>query len=135
MSKSPAFQLYAAEFLADENVVMMSNQQAGCYIKLMCYCWREGSIPSDIDRIARLCSEDSQAMAGLWGGLKACFITSPTDPQRLIHGRLDKERIKQADFKKKMAEAGTNGAKKRWGGKKAPKNPENNGVGDSQAIG
>lgn len=36
--KSPAFQFYAAEFLADENVVLMTNQEVGCYIKLMAYC-------------------------------------------------------------------------------------------------
>ena len=51
--KSPAFQFYAAEFLADENVVLMTNQELGCYMKLMCYCWREGSIPSEIPKIAK----------------------------------------------------------------------------------
>ena len=70
---SPAFQFYPAEFLADENVVLMSNQELGCYVKLMCYCWREGSIPSDVQKIARLCGEDGLAMAELWTAIRPCF--------------------------------------------------------------
>lgn len=111
---SPAFQFYAAEFLADENVVLMSNQEVGCYIKLMAYCWREGSIPADIAKIARLCGEDSSAMAKLWLSIKQCFVLANGSHDRLTHPRLEKEREKQSEFKKERAEAGKKGAAARW---------------------
>lgn len=115
--KSPAFQFYAAEFLADENVVLMTNQEVGCYIKLMAYCWREGSIPADTNKMARLCGEDSLAMAQLWTAISKCFVESLADDCRLVHPRLEKERSKQDEHRKERAESGKRGAEKRWGAK------------------
>jgi uncharacterized protein YdaU (DUF1376 family) len=111
---APSFQFYPADFLADENVVMMSNQEIGCYIKLMCYCWREGSIPSDLGRIARLCGEDGSAMADLWLAIGSCFEIAIDDPNRLVHPRLVKERSKQIEHKKERADSGRKGAESRW---------------------
>jgi hypothetical protein len=112
--KSPAFQFYPAEFLSDENVALMNNQELGCYIRLMCYCWREGSIPSDIKKIAKLCGEDGSAMAQLWDSIKLCFKLGNGSSDRLIHPRLEKERLKQEAFKKERSESGQKGAKHRW---------------------
>lgn len=113
-NKAPAFQFYAAEFLADENVALMSNQEIGCYIKLICFCWREGSIPSDIAKIARLCGEDSSAMALLWVSIKPCFGEADGSPDRLVHKRLQAEREKQLAFKAERSAAGKRGAESRW---------------------
>jgi uncharacterized protein YdaU (DUF1376 family) len=113
MNKSPAFQFYAAEFLADENVVMMSNQEVGCYIKLMAYCWREGSIPSDISKIGKLCGEDGSAMAQLWLSIGCCFSSASTS-DRLIHKRLETEREKQEKYRFERSESGKKGAKAKW---------------------
>jgi len=113
MNKSPAFQFYAAEFLADENVVMMSNQEVGCYIKLMAYCWREGSIPSDISKIGKLCGEDGLAMAQLWLSIGCCFSSASTS-DRLIHKRLETEREKQEKYRFERSESGKKGAKAKW---------------------
>lgn len=113
--KSPAFQFYPADFLADENVVLMSNREIGCYIKLMCYCWREGSIPSDVNKIARLCGEDSSAMADLWIAISSCFELAINDPSRMVHPRLTTELQKQSEHKKERSESGKKGAEARWG--------------------
>ncbi len=113
--KSPAFQFYPSDFLSDENVVMMSNQEIGCYIKLMCFCWREGSIPSDITRISKLCGEDSSDMAKLWLAISSCFTVAIDDSSRMVHPRLEKERIKQQEHKKERSESGIKGAEARWG--------------------
>jgi uncharacterized protein YdaU (DUF1376 family) len=112
--KAPAFQFYPADFLADENVALMTNQEIGCYIKLMCYCWREGSIPSDVAKIARLCGEDGLAMAELWTAICSCFDTAIDDPSRLIHPRLESERKKQIEFRSERSESGKKGANARW---------------------
>ena len=110
----PAFQFYPADFLADENVVLMTNQQIGCYIKLICYCWREGSIPSEIEQIAKLCGEEPPAMASLWHAIQHCFRPTRGGTPRLVHPRLQRERRKQSTFKTDKARAGRKGAEALW---------------------
>jgi uncharacterized protein YdaU (DUF1376 family) len=121
MEKAPAFQFYPSDFLSDENVVLMNNQEVGCYIKLLCFCWKQGSIPGDMAKIAKLCNEDENSMAQLWHSLKPCFIENGNDG-RFYNKRLEKERKKQIEFKKERSESGYKGAVSRWGKKKKSKN-------------
>jgi uncharacterized protein YdaU (DUF1376 family) len=114
MSKSPAFQFYPSDFLSDENVSLMSNRELGCYIKLLSHCWLEGSIPSDMGKISRLCGEPKEVMAELWLSLNKCFLPCVQDSTRLLNMRLEKERKKQTDRKKERSESGKRGAKSRW---------------------
>ena len=114
----PCFQFYPADFLADENVVAMTNQQVGCYFKLICYCWREGSIPDDVARLALLCGETPEEMALLWSAIKMCFKVDSRNSGRLLHPRLERERLKQKKYKSTKSAAGKLGAKSRWGNKK-----------------
>lgn len=107
MNRYPAFQFYPQDFLSDENVELMSNDQLGAYIRLLCYCWIHGSIPAEIDKLATLCRTDAAAMPSLWEGLKKCFREGG---DRLTHPRLDKEREKIRSFSKKQSER----AKKGW---------------------
>ncbi len=113
-NKSPAFQFYPADFLSDSKVILMSNEAVGCYIKLICHGWLEGSIPSDTEGIAKLCFCHSEKMATLWEEIKPCYITHPKDPTKLIHPRLEKERKKQDKNRKDRVSAGKKGAKVRW---------------------
>ena len=50
----------------------------------------------------------------IWEEIKPCYTTHPKDPEKLIHPRLEKERKKQKDNRKKRASAGKKGAKARW---------------------
>jgi len=117
MVKPPAFQFYPADFLSDENVVLMNNTEVGCYIKLLCYCWKQGSIPDDINKIAKLCGETEESMAQLWIAIRCCFKNSEVGG-RLMHQRLEKERKKQIEFREERAESGRKGAEIRWKNKK-----------------
>ena len=47
--------------------------------------------------------------------VKALFKQHPVDDSKLIHLRLDKERVKQSEWRKKSSEGGKRGAEKRWG--------------------
>ena len=114
-NKSPAFQFYPADYLADINVRLMSNQAGGCYLTLMCHAWLEGSIPSDLKKIGKLCGEDGAAMAELWLTLGKCFRPHPNDPEKLVHPRLEKERIKQNKRREERVSSGKKGANGRWG--------------------
>jgi uncharacterized protein YdaU (DUF1376 family) len=114
VNNSPAFLLYPADLLSDEHVVLMTNQELGCYIKLLCYCWREGSIPDDISKIARLCGEPTEVMAQLWLAISSCFTEHENEPNRLTNPRLKSERKKQEEHRKERSESGKKGANSRW---------------------
>lgn len=111
MNKSPAFQWYAADYLADENVQLMTLEEEGAYIRLLSYCWREGSIPADTGSLSRLCKNADNQIIGV---VIKCFIPSHNDPSRLVHQRLENERGKQADWRKKSSDGGKKGAASRW---------------------
>lgn len=115
MKKPPAFQFYAADYLADENVALMSLEEEGAYIRAMAYCWREGSIPADPARLSPLLKGARMEVVRV---VKGCFKQSPTDASRLIHPRLDFEREKQREWREKS----------RLGGKKSGESRRMNGL-------
>lgn len=110
--QSPAFQWYAAEYLADEHVQCMTLEHEGAYARLLSYCWREGSIPSDDQALSMLCKGASTTVISV---VKSRFRQHPDLVGRLTHKRLDEEREKQAVWRKKSADGGKKSAKKRWG--------------------
>lgn len=113
MKRAPAFQFYPADFLSDENVKLMTNEEVGAYWLLTCHCWLEGSIPDNTADLARLAGTTTERMRDLEARLKPCFAPSKNLHGRLIHPRLEHERKKQATFKKKMSAAGKKGAEAR----------------------
>ena len=113
MHRSPAFKKLTI-FYPDSKVILMSNEAVGCCIKLICHGWLEGSIPNNIGGIAKLCFCHSEKMATLWEEIKPCYAAHPKDATKLIHPRLEKERKKQQENKKKLTSAGKRGAKARW---------------------
>jgi len=107
IGKSPAFQFYAGEYLADENVQLMTLEEEGCYIRMLAYCWREGSIPADHTLLSRLCKNASDEILTV---VERRFEKRGT---RLIHLRLELERKKQKNFNKKQRMAGIASGKAR----------------------
>ena len=55
VNKSPAFQFYPKDFISDLNVQMMTMEERGVYITLLCSAWIEGQVPDDIIILKRLC--------------------------------------------------------------------------------
>lgn len=108
-TKAPAFQFYAGDFLNDEHVKLMSLHERGAYITLICQCWIEGSLPSDIERLARLVGAPIAAFKKLWPSIEPCFAPK-AGTDRLLHPRLEKERRKQKDYRRRQSDA----AGKRW---------------------
>jgi uncharacterized protein YdaU (DUF1376 family) len=114
MNESPAFQFYPADYLGDENVLLMTPRQRGAYWHLCCISWRSTPIArlkNDPYRLARLSGltddqwkEDGQAIL-------RCF--SIDEDGYITQKRLMKELIKQRERKIQTAEAGAASAKKR----------------------
>lgn len=115
-NKAPAFQFYPADFLGDGNQASMSLAECGAYIRLICACWTTGSIPNDLERVARIVSTTPKQMEKLWPAVRACF--RERDDGRLVHGRLERERIKQLHWAEKSAAGGRRSQAKRKGGLK-----------------
>jgi uncharacterized protein YdaU (DUF1376 family) len=108
--KPPAFQFYAAEFLADEKVMLMSGPhgmaQRGLYITLLCVCWREGSLPADPADLAALAGLEPGSFEALWQRVEKCFYKAGS---RLRNKRLDVERRKQEARHVALSAAGRRG--------------------------
>lgn len=104
--KSPAFQFYPKDFLSDEKQAAMSAQECGVYIRLMCRCWLEGSIPDDLPQVARLGGVTTAQLRKFWPAIRRCFSAHETDPGRLVHGRLERERAKQRMFSRRQSDKG-----------------------------
>jgi uncharacterized protein YdaU (DUF1376 family) len=115
--KSPAFQFYPSDFLADENQIVMDLDEVGAYIRLIAVCWNEGSLPKDVRRLAKLCGATHEQMERIWPALEPCFEECSQDAARLVHPRLERERLKQETYREKMSEAGRKGAKVRKSGR------------------
>ena len=49
MSKAPAFQFYARDWLADSKVRRLRLDERGAYCDLLCVQWNEGAIPMDCE--------------------------------------------------------------------------------------
>lgn len=108
---TPAFQFYPADWLADAKTAMASLEEEGAFIRLLCYAWREGSIPADARRCAALigkgATEELARVVQVW------FNQHPTDCTKLVHPRLEREREKQERWREKSAEGGKKSAEKR----------------------
>lgn len=130
MNKPPAFLFYAADFLADEEVLLMSFAARGLYITLLCFAWREGSIPSNIDSIAKLCGSHSSAITELWAELENRFVVTDNKAARLVSRRMEIQRQALTNHKKERSLSGKKGAESRWN--KGDKQIDND---DGSAIG
>jgi uncharacterized protein YdaU (DUF1376 family) len=110
MSKSPAFQWYAADYLADERVTQLSLESEAAYVRLLNYCWREGSIPAKAEQCAPMCK---YADVKVIKPALALFMKSATQPGRLVHKRLEEERAKQEEYRARQAAKGAKGGRPR----------------------
>lgn len=111
--KSPAFQFYPNDWLGSQRVQMLTLEEEGAYMRLLCFCWQHGSIPSDPVQAARLIGKGgSTTLATV---VLAMFQPSP-EAGRLVHDRLEAERQKQAAWREKSAAGGRKSAENRKGG-------------------
>lgn len=102
MSKSPAFQFYAADFLI--GCMGMSDEEIGVYIKMLCAQWELGSLPNCVKSIRKLINSRRIPSNLVMLKFERC------DDGFLRNMRLEKERQKQAEFRATRV----NNARKRW---------------------
>lgn len=116
--KTPAFQFYPADWLSSQRVQMMTLEEEGAYIRLLCYCWNHGSIPADTAQIARLvgksCSnETATTVQRMFNERSTSVDGSLNSVAALVHDRLEREKDKQAARRDQASEAGKKSAESR----------------------
>jgi uncharacterized protein YdaU (DUF1376 family) len=115
MSSSPAFQLYPADLLSSPKVAIMTTEEFGAYLKLLCYAWLDAdcTIPDNDDQLASMTKLGEGWLKGSSAVVRACFEVHPQLPGRLVNIRLFEERIKQAEWREKCAAGGKKSAQTR----------------------
>jgi len=109
--QAPAFQFYPKDFLCDERVLRMSNTEVGVYIRLLCSCWLEASLPLETAALASMVKMPIKQFTKLWENsvLRGCFYVA--DDGRLHHKRLDEERLKQETYRRRQSDNGKRGGR------------------------
>lgn len=102
--RAPAFQFYPKDYTNDEHVQLMTLEQEGAYLRLLCHSWLNGSIPADRPAQARICRVPTGKMARLWHGIAPCW--TEVVGGRLVNRRQERDRAKQEIFRQGRSEAG-----------------------------
>jgi uncharacterized protein YdaU (DUF1376 family) len=105
MSRPPAFQFYADDFLA--GTFSMSNEERGLYVTLLCRQWTQGFVT--IDEVARLGSTVVQPSLN-----HVLTKFKPDESGNLRNERLERERCKQNAFRAQQSEKGRRSAQLRF---------------------
>jgi uncharacterized protein YdaU (DUF1376 family) len=107
---SPAFSLYPKDVLTDENVSAMTDEELGVYFRLLCHAWLEGSVPSDLTRMARILKRPLRTLKRLWPAIAPCWDEADG---RLTQRKLEAVRAQQVAFRNEQSRKGKLGGKPR----------------------
>ena len=75
MPKRPWFRFWVADFLNDESVVLMTNEEVGVYVKLLAHHWIEGSLPGDESKLASLSNVSRKLWMKIRERILPCFFS------------------------------------------------------------
>ena len=103
---SPAFQFYVQDFLT--GTMHLSAEEVGAYMLLLCHQWDKGALPSSDRELLRIARTKMKVLEVVKGKFVLC------DDGLLRNLRMEKEREKQASYKKQRSEDGKKGNEIRW---------------------
>ena len=123
MGRSPAFQLYAADFYTD--TAGWTATEVGAYIRILLHQWTEGPFQNKISYLSRVAGVDPRNMKKIWSSIAHKFVTVdqlrsclpdaanlqyPDDANLLVNIRLEETRIRQEKYR----ESQRMNAERRW---------------------
>ena len=111
--KSSGFSFSPSEYLANQQIQMMSLEEEGVYIRLLSYCWQNGSVPKDPEQAARLVGKG--ASTTVVASVLRLFDATQ-NPQELTHFDLQQQKERLTQWKEKSAAGGRKSAATRKGG-------------------
>ena len=92
--KLPYYAFYPSDCDTDERVRAMDDAEFGFYVRCLNHAWINGSLPSDLDELARVIGRDPEYVKRVWRRVGQCFVPHPSDPGRLVNPRQEAEREK-----------------------------------------
>lgn len=113
-NKPPAFQFYVKDWLSSESVVVMTAEQRGWYIQLLCHAWNGepiATLPTD-DRKLKALAGAGDSWATDKQAVLDCF---EVESDRLVNRRLADQFQQFEDFRNSKSDAGRKGNEARWG--------------------
>jgi uncharacterized protein YdaU (DUF1376 family) len=123
-TKAPAFQFYPKDFISSSKVQRMTLTEIGVYALLLSHCWLDNGLPTSVEKIARLVKIPPPRFRKMWEGpLSECFTERAG---RLHNPRLDEERRKQADYRRRQTDNGKLGGRPKKEPTDKPDETQNN---------
>ena len=107
--KSPAFQFYPGDYLSSQRVSLMTLEEEGAYIRLLCYCWKHGHIPSDPIQLAHLIGKGATVKLAT----KVSKMFTDKGGSRLVHDKLETLRAERNRWVEKSRQGGMKSAANR----------------------
>ena len=102
MNKSPAFQFYPQDFLV--GTAMLSAEETGAYIRLLCYQWTNDGLPNDQVILGRIAGCGGNAIESIWHKFGIC------QDGKIRNKRLEEIKKSQIEYRAKQK----SNAEKRW---------------------
>jgi uncharacterized protein YdaU (DUF1376 family) len=115
-TKPPSFDFFPDDFIA--GTYHLTPEAVGIYVRLLCYQWNNGSIPSDENELARVAGVDADAMRTHMRTVMLKFMQDECGG--LKNARLERER----EHKLSVIEKSKAAADSRWAKEKARKDAE-----------
>lgn len=118
MAKSPAFQLYASDFLTDTS--HMTAEELGIHMRLLCTQWINGSLINDVKVLSRISGCDMRVFKRSWPTVSQKYelvengeTAVEMKMSTLINKRLELTRKQQEVFREKQQKNGLKGGRPR----------------------
>lgn len=85
----PYFRFFPKDFLADQHVQMMNDEEIGIYVRMLCLSWVNGPLPKDLGNLSRMLKIPHETLQQAWSALAPCWQGKG---QHLRNRRLEAER-------------------------------------------
>ena len=124
LAGAPAFQFYAADFLA--SVSSLTLEEVGAHAKLLAWSWDNGPVPNDPKRLAMILGVPTSRARRVWAEVSKRWRLGDdvwTNP------RLERTRDEQAAYAASVSNRGKAGAQARW-----QRQCSSNGTSTAQAM-
>lgn len=111
----PYFPFYVRDVLGDPKVALMTTEEFGVYVLLLCYAWQNtppGCLPTDDLTLSRIARLNSDAWTACKATVMACF-DSAYEGKLYSHSRLRIEHEKAVSYARMKSRAGKASAKAR----------------------
>ena len=106
------FKMNPSKFLQDKLIDGLDPYELGCIFRLLCRQWIDGSLPNDVNKLARVCRADATGMLRLMPIIEEFFLLTPEGTLQNRHMAEQREiLVLQMEAKSR---AGKQNATKRW---------------------